>query len=928
MLHSCSTKKNTAGTRFYQSFTTRYNVYFNGEEHYKEELKKMESEYEDDYSDFVYIHPAESFADEKATHPSANFDRTIEKMQKAIALHSIQKKPKKDRGKMRDPKYREYLKRGEYNPFLHNAWRMMGESQYLNGDFLGAASTFMYVERYFPWKPELVTEAKIWQLRCYCALGWTNEAENVVSRLKPEELTGKRLKAMYATAYAGFLVKSKQYEKAAPVLNDAVNAAGGAQKTRLSFLLGQVYEAAGDKADAYRMFKRVAGAAGASYRTQFNARIKQSEVFTGAEIQSEVKSLKRMARLDRNKDYLDQVYYAIGNLYLSDGDTVEAIKSYVLANEKSTRNGIDKAVNQITLGGLYFDRFDYEKAQPCYSEGVAQLPDDYPGYTKLKLRADVLDELAVYSQNVTLQDSLLTLAKLSPEEQRKVAERLVAELKEKEKKAAEEARRQEYLAQQGANAGQLQSNTTTYTLNTDKSWYFYNTATKNAGKTEFQRRWGSRKLEDNWRRANKTTFSMSDFNAEADYDDGEAVTEQVDSLGNPLSDEQIAEIKKNEEQLAREQDPHYPEYYLVQIPKTEEDILNSDNIIQEGLFNMGVILKDKLEDTAAAENAFIELLARYPDNIYRLDAYYNMYLMFARYGQNGKAEIYRRKILAEFPDSKYGLALANPDYIESLRNMESEQEKMYAQTYADYLANRNAAVHEGYAEMMRRYPLSKIMPKFMLLHAMSYIPEKEYGKFQETLKELLVRYPETDMTPLVSSILKDMAKGRKINSGTGNVRGMLWATRLSNDSVGENTTAVYTPFDPSKDGPHICLLAYPADSVPANRLLFEVARHNFSAYSVRDFDIDRMEFGQLGVIAIKGFTSYADLEEYSKRLFADKQVGIPQQVRPVFISQKNFDLLLKEGRSFNDYFIFLQEQSDDAVERKIEEAEAAIAGGE
>lgn len=218
-----------------QSFTTRYNVYFNGEQHYKEQLKKMEEEYEDDYSDFVYVHPAESFADDKATHPSVSFDRTIEKMQKAIALHSIQKKPKKDRSKMRDPKYRDYLKRNEYNPFLHNAWRLMGEAQYLKGDFSAAAATFMYVERYFPWLPKLVAEAKIWQLRSYCALGWTNEAENVLSRLKQDELVNKRLRTMYNTAYADFLVKTRQYDKAAPVLLAAYKDTGGAQKTRLAF---------------------------------------------------------------------------------------------------------------------------------------------------------------------------------------------------------------------------------------------------------------------------------------------------------------------------------------------------------------------------------------------------------------------------------------------------------------------------------------------------------------------------------------------------------------------------------------------------------------------------------------------------------------------------------------------------------------------
>lgn len=924
LFFSCSTKKNTAGSRFYQAFTTRYNVYFNGKEHYNEQIEKMEKEYEDDFSDFVFVHPAEAYADEKAPQPSASFDRTIEKMEKSIALHSIQKKPKKDRSKMKNPKYREFLKRGEYNPFLHNAWRLMGEAQYLKGDFLASAATFMYIERYFTWMPELVTESKIWQVRCYTALGWMNEAENVVTRLKPEEMTTKNLRRLYSTAMSGYYVRTKQYDKAVPVLQDALKTTGGAQKTRLTFLLGQVYERTGDNGNAYKMFSRVAGASSAPYRTQFNARIKQTEVFTGSNIESEVKSLNRMARLDRNKDYLDQIYYAIGNLYLSRKDTANAIKNYILANEKSTRSGIDKAINQITLGGLYFDQFRYDLAQPCYSEGVAQLPEDYPDYPTLKRRSDVLDELAVYSQNVTLQDSLLRLSRMTPEEQRKVAERLVEELKKKEEEAAEEARRQEYEAQNSANAGQLQSNTSNFSMNTDKSWYFYNTMTKNAGKAEFQRRWGSRKLEDDWRRINKQTFAMSDFeNQGYDYSEEEEAV-PTDSLGNPLSDEQIEELKKNQEELKKEQDPHYPEYYLVQIPKTEEEIVNSENIIQEGLFNMGIILKDKLEDKKAAQASFDELLTRYPDNIYRLDVYYNLYLMYSRYGEPDKAETYRQLILSEFADSNYGLALADPNYIENLRNMGAEQEKMYAATYDAYLNNRNSEVHEAYKEMMRRYPLSKIMPKFMLLDAFAYIPEKNYDAFQQTLKELLQRYPDTDITPLASDILKDLAKGRKVNSGTTNMRGMIWDIRLSNDSVQGNTTAEVTPFDPSRKGPHICMLTYATDSIDANRLLFEVARHNFSTYTVRDFDIDRFSFGQLGVIVIKGMTSFADVEDYCRQLLADKNVAITEKVRPVFISQKNYDILLGEGRSLGEYFQFQQGLSDDAVEARIEKVEQEI----
>ena len=155
----------------------------------------METAYEDDYSRLLFIHPAAAKADEKAPQPSGNFDRSIEKAQKAIQLRSIKKKPKKKPGKSSDPAYKAWLKREEYNPFLHNSWLMMGRSQYLNGDFLGAASTFFYISKHFPWLEATVTEAKLWEARAYCAMDWLFEAENILSRIKPEQLSSKHLKS-------------------------------------------------------------------------------------------------------------------------------------------------------------------------------------------------------------------------------------------------------------------------------------------------------------------------------------------------------------------------------------------------------------------------------------------------------------------------------------------------------------------------------------------------------------------------------------------------------------------------------------------------------------------------------------------------------------------------------------------------------------
>lgn len=918
-ISSCSTKKNTAASRFYQAFTTRYNVYFNGDEHYKTTIKEMEKNYEDDYSSMVYVHPAEAYNHPKAPQPQGNFDRSIEKAQKAIQLHSIKKRPKKKSGKSRDKKYQEWMKREEYNPFLHNAWMMMGRSQYLNGDFLGAASTFYYTSKHFKWLPETVTEAELWQARSYCTLGWQFEAENILVKIKKDALTNNTLKGLYNLVYTDYYIKGNDYDKAIPYLIEAIKFAKGSQKTRLRFLLGQLYSLTGKKQEAYQAFKEAGSSSSAPYRTKFNARIKQSEVYSGEDIEKEVKALKRMTRYDRNKEYLDQIYYAIGNLYLSRQDTIHAIENYILAAEKSTRNGIDKAINQITLGNLYFLQHKYDLAQPCYAEAVPQLPETYPDYATLKKRSDVLDELAVYSQNVTLQDSLLRLSEMPEEQQRAIIDEIIRELKKKEKDEAENAEREAYLAEQAAQGNGLQNSNapTTFTLNTDDSWYFYNTATKNAGKTEFQKRWGRRKLEDDWRRRNKSSFDMAEFesgNENDENDTGDESTDVTSTDGEPKSEKELNEEKEKQK---RSEDPHYPEYYLKQIPQTTEDKLTANEVIQEGLFNMGVILKDKLEDYSAAATEFDRLLTRYPDNIYRLDAYYNLYLMFMRQNNTVLAEKYRMLIVQEFPESGYGVAMRDRNYFENLKEMNNRQEKLYADAYEAYLNNDNSTVHGAYEQMMRDFPLSEIMPKFMFLHALAYVTEKEPEKFNATLKELLERYPETDITPLASSYLKQMAQGRQLESGAVNMRGMLWDIRLSNDSVAGDASQAPIEFSTATDVPHLLILTYPTDTVSPNNLLYEVARHNFTSFVVKDFDLEQMNFGRLGLLIIKGFENIDELNHYRKVMAENDKLNFPPQVCPIVISAENFDMLLKQGRSFEEYFSFMREQIIEETEQEV-----------
>ncbi len=901
---ACSTKKNTKATRFYHALTTRFNVYFNGNESYKESLKNMQKDFNDDFTSFLHLHPVSAYSNEKEQNPSGDFKTSIDKGKKAIQLHSIKKKPKRDPKKATDPKYKAFLKREEFNPFIHNAWFLIGKSQFYQGEFLEAASTFNYIIQHFSWLEDLVKESKIWLMRCYTELGWMYEAEDVKHKISLDSIPAKMMGEL-SMVTAQYHIAKEEYDEAIPYLMQSIEAQKDKyQKVRQTFLLAQLYQKLGQDKQAYDTYSKVISM-NPVYRTEFNARIKQTEVMTNQDTSKVIKGLKKMTKASRNKDYLDQIYYAIGNIHLSAGDTLKAIDYYEKANAESSRNGIEKAINQITLGNIYFAQRKYTKAQPCYAEGVPLVSEDYPNYPTLLKRSEVLDDLVVHSSTVELQDSLRYVASLPEEEIMKLIDKKIEEIKEQEKLLAEELARQEHMANQAAmNSAFGQSSLSGAQAPTgpgmqiggkSTSWYFYNKSTIATGKTDFQRKWGKRKLEDNWRRINKAAFSMSDFE-EYDYEaeeEREALADSVlqaealaDSLNVPVTD-----VKD-------------PLYYLQQLPRTPEEIALSDELIVDGLYNMGVILKNDLEDYEAAMATFDRLMTQYPDNSYMLETYNNIYLMNMIKQDNIEAELYRQKILQEFPESKYAQAMKDPNYLQNIKLMEIEQDSLYRQVYEIFTEGLNGEVHSRYKTFKDKYPLSKLMPKFMLVDALAYVNEGDIENFKVALKELLQNYPEEDVAPLATAMMKGLAEGREVVSGVGEQD--IFKIRLGIGGTVPDSIAgeqELPPFVWDKEAPHEMLMVFSADTIDANQILFVVARYNFTNFYIKDFDLSITTNEGVGMLRISGFSNLRELSLYRKKIESSEGIELPEGVRIVMISSENYNILL-QGNTFENYFRF------------------------
>ena len=929
----CGCASNTPTTRRIKGLTTRYNIYFNGQAAYEKALSDLEKSDKDDYTTRLHLHPVNQLVGIDDPSGKGAFDQAIEKCKKAVTTKSITQRPK--RKQSNDPEYKDFLKRGEYNPFLHNAWLLSAKSQFYQGDFNASQATFGYTARHFWWLPEVIAECHIWSARCFAIQGFVYEAETeldlVISHKKynnQKELSllseyknlKPQLQQEFSIALAEIALVQEGKEKLA--IDYLKNARKGfltkEQKIRTSFLIAQLHQDLDNKNEAYKGYRKIVRQA-KNYKTRFNAQMAQTLVTPSGNLNRIEKKLNRMRYHARNQEYLDQIYYALGNIDLARYDTVHAIEDYELAIEKSTRGGKDKAVAALKLGELTFAQSDYVKAQKAYSEAMSIIKKDYDNYDEIARLSSVLDELLTHAESVQLQDSLLHLATLPDQELNKVIERIIDELIQKEKEEQEVALLAEYENKKSQNSSTLAQNESTLPTvgEKDNSWYFYNTASINAGKSEFQRKWGARKPEDDWRRKNKTTTFQWGEIAQSSADSTDIEADQnlafSDSVQNSSTGQHLPQY---DSELTS--DPHNKEYYLVQIPRTEEAITNANKIIEDGLYHMGVIINEKLDNIPLAISTFKQLEQRFPETAYRLEFYYALYLMYMRIGQSDMAEVYRQKLMTTFPEAAYSIAVSDPFYVQNLRDMVEHQDSLYCATYESYLNGESESVHQTYDFVHEKWALSPLMPKFIFLHALSYIQEGDVDRFKSTLEELTALYPESDVSPLASSMVKGIYEGRTVQSGEA-PRGLKWdislrATSDSTQSI-QNMDFVNDPMLP-----HLLLLAFPTDSVNCNDLLFEVAKFNFENFLIKDFDLEIIKTGSLSLLVIQGFDNLYELLDYREKMNYHAGLILPASVTEINISETNFRALL-QGRTFDEYFLFMNEGSTEQEEDVLEVTE-------
>ena len=869
----CSTQKNTSRSRFWHAFNARYNTYYNGHMAFIDGNLEKEKGNKDNYTELIPLYTVGNKASRDLG--KANFQRTVEKMEKAIHRHSIK------------------VKGREKNPFLWKAWLMMGKAQFQMGQFEEAAATFSYMARLYQGEPLQSGLARAWLAKCYTELGWRYDAEDVIRNMSRDSMHFRAVKDWDFT-YANYYIRQADYEKAVPYLYKAIkHERRNAQRAREWFLMGQIQNLLGNQQQAYDAFKHVIRC-NPPYELQFNARIAQTEVLARNNGRQMIGRLKRMAANDNNAEYLDQVYYAIGNIHLASGDTLQAISAYEKGNNKSTRNGIEKGVLLLTLGNLYWEREKFADAQRCYGEAIGLLDKERRDYEQLSLRSKVLDELVPYTEAVHLQDSLLQLAIMPEAERNKAIDRIIDALKKREK----EERDAQLEAQANAQQPQMQRQTSPLSTPAPQqkngAWYFYNPTAVSQGKTTFQREWGRRKNVDNWRRSNQTVVRMP--GSEDVANDSTELMAQNDSIAH----DSIAASPKDSAAL----DPHKREYYLAQIPFRDEQKAASHAIISDGLFHAGIILKDKMERLPLSERYLRRLTTDYPDYEHNDEAWYHLWLLYSRLGRHSRAAECLAHMKQQYAESEWTMLISDPHYAENARFGEQIEDSLYGATYEAFKANQHNAVKHNAEISATRFPQGANRDKFMFINGMSLLNAGDGDGCMEQLNEVVEKYPESEVSKLAGMIIKGVQDGRRLRGGKFDI-GDVWTQReitLTADSTIVDTLST------DRNENYLFMLVYNPDSVNQNQLLFELARYNFTNFLVRNFEIQIDQDGELNRMMVSGFLNYDEALQYARSLYDNESLrAYIGGIMRLIISEKNLPSLGTRF-SYDDYQLFYERE--------------------
>ena len=779
LLPSCSTKKKSWVSRSYHNTTARYNGYFNGNESIKYGIKKIGDSFEDDYSAILPIFKIGDLKKAKSTHPY--MDKAIQKGSVVIQKHSIK------------------IRGNEYCKWIDDSYLLVGKAYFYKGEFDEAAKTFMFIVDEYK-KTKASYTASLWLSRCFIEKTDYASAESILMELDNNRLFPDELRMDYEMINADLYLRQKNYPLSRESLLECVRKhKTGKHKARINYIVGQIYQDQENYKKAVYYYQEVLKS-NPEYTMVFNTKMNLALCTEKDSRDSEKmrRQLVKMTKDDKNKEYLDQVFYTIAEMDLSSNDTLMAKENYLKSTVYSIANDPQKSLSFLSLAKIEFTQSNFVTAQQYYDSTIYFMPEDYRLYKSSMKQYVILTDLVNNLNTIKLQDSLVALALLPKAELNTIIKNIISEERVKENLEKEKDRQKQqnlFQGSRGNNRNEQFGNNTS-----GGKWYFYNPATLSFGLSEFRKKWGKRKLEDDWRRKNrKSTLSL-----------------ESDSI---LSDKGGSTNNKD------------PQFYLDQIPSSLEDFTLAKEAIANACYQAAVIYKNdllKINKSTEMFNKIINIVD--VDSLFLAMTYYNLYLNNNLQKNKIKSNEAKSILINDFPNSVYTKILVDSSYLSQLSVLNNLEDKEFEVVYSSFKQNKINDVIES-TKVLKD---NEFRTKYMFLRALSLLKTGDTIAFTSTLKDV-VSAKEQELSKYAQDLLNTVNNQELMNE----------ANRRAIEK---------TPYKINDNSQHIIMFILPKEEVDISYLKTLISDYHRESYSTVTFEINAMLMGlDMHLLTVKFF---------------------------------------------------------------------------
>lgn len=864
LLSSCSTKRNTLTRRAFHNLTSHYNVYWNGQYSLMEGDKLLRTNAKDDYSQVlrVYNYGTKS----EALSLNSQMDRALQKTSICVQKHSM-----KFNGQ-------------ERVKWIDDAYLVMAKAHFYKQDYIAAKRTFEFVSTEYA-KNDIALVSNLWLAKTYIQTAQYSKAVAVIEQLQAKVAERKKLpKELYRNldlTIADYYIATKDYTKAIDYLKSGMLETNDREmRIRSMFILGQVYMQLNDGKRATEQFKKVVKK-NPKYEMLFEAKMNMAKMGSAGNAKELYKMLEKMLDDTKNEDYLDRIYFAMGELAMRENNVDKAIGYYRQSVASFRDNNIQRANASLKVATILFDRNDYELSQAYYDTAVNAMDrNTFPGYDSILNISQTLNELVLNLNLIREQDSLLRVANMDSIARNSLIDKIIAEVKEQERLEKEQQRYEEQLALMGSTTGRTSS---TIDESSSGGWYFYNPTTLRNGYNEFSKKWGMRKLEDNWRITDKRSIGsgLSDFGSSDNQEEGN----ENDTINDNLTN-------------------HDRGYYLKDLPLTPEQQAESHKQIAEALYNVGFIYLNQLSDYPRSIESYERLDARYPGNEKELPSWYALYKMYKDQGNLEQSDHYKERILTHYPESSYASFILDPDFYKKLQEDSRQASDLYTKTYEAYQQGQYYRVKMNAERALELYAAdTALAPRFALLNALARGRLETVDTMAYALLDVVQTYPNSGIRGYAMTLLQNINEEYHIGIDLG---GMADA---SGKPIEETPKSPYTYMP---DSEHFVVIVFNPKVVRTEPLKVRLSDFNKREYRFKSFDVKDMMFDDSRMmLTLSVFGNETEAKDYITSMFLTDYLfgGFDTESYTVLpVSSNNYGVFYQE-KKIEDYKAFLDENS-------------------